>query len=111
MLAGALAALLLVAPLGSGELVLTQRDSGHHVAIARGQSATLRLSGGWTWTEPKIAGNAIRLDRVDYLVDPGYTEWQIEVLRPGTAVVTSTGRPVGGGRARHFRVTLTVRRH
>src|SRR5262249_38229164 len=70
---------------------LTPGDSGKTVAVDREGGATLRLSHRWRWSEPRLNGRSIQLQRVDYIRDPGYDEWQIEPLRKGTTTITALG--------------------
>jgi hypothetical protein len=51
------------------------------------------LSHDYTWDEPSVDGEGLEIAPVDYLVDPGFSEWRISATRPGTAVVTAAGAP------------------
>lgn len=71
--------------------VLTERDSGAAVALAIGESVSLRLSHDWLWSTPQVEGSAVVLAPVEYFADPGYTEWSVEAVRPGKTVVRIEG--------------------
>jgi hypothetical protein len=86
---------------------ITEADSGRSFALARGASASLRLSGTYAWSEPAVRGDAVRLDRVDYFQDPGFSEWTVVAERAGTATITARGTPAGGAPLR-FDVEITV---
>lgn len=73
-------------------MVLTEKDSGKTVAL-HGEPVSIRLSNGWVWQEPRVQGGAVRLDQVNYLVDPGYTEWVVNPVRAGAATVHVQGLP------------------
>lgn len=75
-----------------GSLTITQRHSGKTFEIHRGADAVLRLSGRWHWTTPRVSKPAaVQLVRVDYFADPGYSEWELRVIRARTVTITSTG--------------------
>ncbi|WP_380169262.1 hypothetical protein [Jannaschia sp. R86511] len=81
------------APTGA---VLTEQDSGAQVALTVGEERTLRLGSAWSWSEPVVAGDAVVLTPVDYLVDPGYVEWLVSGAATGSATLEATGEPVCG---------------
>jgi hypothetical protein len=110
LLAGAVA---LVAALGTAvgaaKRPITQADSGKTFRVARGGSATLRLSNNWVWTTPHRSSNAIELSPVEYFVDPGFREWRIVGRTRGKATIRATGEPnCDVCAARRFRVTIVV---
>lgn len=115
----ATAVCLLVAAPASGvtRTVITERDSGKTYRVRNGGALTLRLSGRYRWTGPRVHGTAIRLIPVNYVRDPGFREWTVRARARGTARVTAVGYPVEGGgscdpgpcRPRLFRVTVVVR--
>jgi len=82
---------------------LTQADSGRTVPMSRSGDVTLRLSHRWRWTEPRLRGSSIQLQRVDYIRDPGFDEWRIEPVRNGTTTITARGVP-----GKRFRLTVRV---
>lgn len=94
--------------------VVTEADSGGSFLLSLGSETTLRLSGEYVWSEPRTTGGAVELVRVDYLQDPGFSEWVVEAVRPGTATVAATGRPACAGEEgcpeepARFEVTMTV---
>jgi predicted secreted protein len=90
-----------------GPLVITQRDSGKQVVVRHGEEARLRLSGEWVWTTPRVTRGVIRLTAVEYFVDPGYREWEIHVVRPGKATITTVGTTEG--RTRRVSVAIVAR--
>jgi predicted secreted protein len=76
--------------------VLTEADSGRTIDMRIGEEVLLRLSHNHTWSEPNADGQGVELAPVDYLVDPGFTEWRISATGAGTAVVTTSGTPECG---------------
>ena len=90
---------------------LTQAASGKVVKLAKGESATLRLSNRWRWSEPQVSTKAIELTPVEYFVDPGFREWTIDARKSGRATIRSLGRPRCSTCAlatRSFRLTVVV---
>jgi len=83
---------------------LTPAQSGRTFRLAKGGTATLRLPGGWSWTEPTASSRAVELTPVEFFVDPGYSEWKLDARARGTVTIRSVGRPGG----RRFVVTLRV---
>jgi hypothetical protein len=89
-------------------------DSGRTFTLALGAETSLRLSSEYSWEEPGLSGDAVELSPVDYLQDPGFIEWLVRAVRPGTAAVSSEGTPACAGQ--HgcpdepvtFRVTIIV---
>ncbi len=100
-----------LAPAAPAERLITQAQSGKTFRLAKGAHATLRLSGRWSWTEPKVSSPAIELTPVLFFRDPGYSEWTLTARARGTATIRSLGTPgcvpcpLG---ARSFRVTIVV---
>lgn len=88
-------------PSGSGSpqpstlsaVVITERDSGETLTFSMATHATLRLSTAYTWQEPRVSSTAIALEPVQYFRDPGYVEWNIRVIKPGSAQISSAGTP------------------
>jgi hypothetical protein len=93
---------------------ITAEDSGGEFALAPGGETSLRLSSEYLWSEPVVEGDAIELSPVDYLQDPGFTEWLVHGLRPGAATISSLGEPACEGEHGcpdepvRFQVTITV---
>jgi hypothetical protein len=93
---------------------ITAADSGREFALAPGEERSLRLSSEYLWSEPVVEGDAIELSPVDYLQDPGFTEWLVHGLRPGAATISSLGEPACEGEHGcpdepvRFQVTITV---
>jgi len=90
---------------------VTQRASGKTLRLAKGGAATLRLSNRWRWSEPRVSNQAIELTPVEYLIDPGFSEWTIDALEAGRATIHSVGRPNCSAcalAARSFRITVVV---
>jgi hypothetical protein len=79
------------APVPEAGAAITATDSGREFALAPGGETSLRLSSEYLWSEPVVEGDAIELSPVDYLQDPGFTEWLVRGLRPGTATISSLG--------------------
>lgn len=94
--------------------VVTEADAGRSFALPLGSETTLRLSGEYVWSEPRVRGGAVRLVRVDYFQDPGFSEWLVEAVEPGTVTIAAAGRPAcADGEScpeepARFEVTLTV---
>lgn len=86
---------------------ITQADSGKTFRVVNGRTLTLRLSGRWVWDAPHASSRAVRLTPVEYLVDPGFREWQIEARESRRATVSALGRTEGGP-PRRFRVAIVV---
>jgi hypothetical protein len=108
----ALAGILAAGAASAPRPPLTLASSGKTVHVARGGSLTLRLSGRWRWTDPRVSTRAIRLTPVAYYVDPGFSEWTIKARKAGRATIRSTGTPNCSTCAlttRKFRVTIVVR--
>jgi predicted secreted protein len=94
--------------------VITEVDRGGSFMLAVGSETALRLSANYTWSEPTVRGDAVELARVDYLQDPGFSEWMVVAARAGTASVTAVGTPACDGQEGcpdeplRFQVELTV---
>lgn len=94
--------------------VLTEADSGATIALPTGGETSLRLSSDWVWSEPVVDGDAVQLATVNYLQDPGFSEWVVTAVAPGEATITSSGTAacVGqdgcAGGPQDFQVTITV---
>ncbi|HXV34659.1 MAG TPA: hypothetical protein VD769_11670 [Gaiellaceae bacterium] len=93
---------------------ITAADSGRSFALDAGAEVPLRLSSEYLWSEPQVEGDAVELSRVDYLQDPGFSEWIVLGVTPGTAAVSSLGEPACAGQHGcpdepvRFLVTITV---
>jgi len=77
--------------------VLTEADSGARVALPTGGETSLRLSSEWIWDEPLVDGNAVQLAVVNYIQDPGFSEWIVMAVEPGEATITSSGTAACAG--------------
>jgi hypothetical protein len=75
------------------EDTVTEDDDGREVVLRPGDEVPLQLSSTWSWDAPRTTGDAVRLDPVDHLVDPGYAEWLVVAVAPGTAEVDVAGEP------------------
>jgi predicted secreted protein len=90
---------------------ITQASSGKTFHLAKGQSATLRLSERRRWSEPSVSSRAVGLMPVEYLVDPGFREWTIKARKRGVATLRAYGRPNCSSctlTSRRFRITIVV---
>lgn len=93
---------------------LTEADSGATIALPTGGETSLRLSSDWVWSEPVVDGDAVQLATVNYLQDPGFSEWVVTAVAPGEATITSSGTAACAGqdgcavRPQDFQVTITV---
>ena len=86
---------------------ITQAASGKTIRLAKGETATLRLSNRWHWSEPRWNANVVDLTPVEYFVNPGFREWTISTVSSGRATIRSVGRPSGKAAA-SCSFTLTV---
>jgi hypothetical protein len=93
---------------------ITEVDSGESFTLSPGSGTSLRLSGQYVWSEPSVRGDAVELARVDYFQDPGFSEWVVRAVRPGTATIAARGNPRCAGQGRcpdeplRFEIELTV---
>jgi hypothetical protein len=90
---------------------ITQRSTGKTFHLGKGETATLRLSNRWRWTDPFVSTKAVVLTPVEYFVDPGFREWKIDARKVGRATIRSVGKPGCSACAlatRSFRVTVVV---
>ncbi len=90
---------------------ITQRSSGKTFHLAKGESATLRLSNRWHWSTPRVSTDAVELVPVEYFVDPGFREWTIVARARGRATIRSLGKPSCSScrlEASRFYVTIVV---
>jgi hypothetical protein len=93
---------------------ITANDTGETFTLALGAETSLRLSSEYVWEEPAVDGDAVELSPVDYIQDPGFSEWLVRGARPGTATISSLGEPACDGEhgcpdeAVRFQVTITV---
>ena len=83
--------------------IVTQAQSGRTYRLASGREVSLRLSGRWGWTEPRVSGPGLELTPVMYFRDPGYSEWRVQATARGTYTIRTVGTP-----ARRFVVTIRV---
>ena len=105
-------ALVVAAPAAAAPRVLiTPAQTGKTLRLANGGSATLRLSGRWSWTQPRVSSAAVELTPVAFFRDPGYSEWVVHARAPGRATIRALGTPscvrCGLG-TRTLRVTIVV---
>jgi predicted secreted protein len=93
---------------------ITEADSGESFRLSADSETRLRLSGEYVWSEPSVHGNAVELTRVDYFRDPGFSEWAVRAVQPGTARIEARGTPACAGQERcpdaplRFQVEITV---
>jgi hypothetical protein len=81
---------------------ITEADDGARFTLAPGAETSLRLSSDRSWSEPAVDGDAVELTRVDYFQDPGFSEWTVTAVRPGTATIAARGGPL------RFQVEIVV---
>lgn len=74
----------------SGE-IFTLADSGKKVSLAIGESVSIRLPGPWPWRGPVVDGDAVIVAPIDFLIDPGYSQWAVQGVRAGSARVRING--------------------
>ena len=93
---------------------ITAADTGETFTLLPGDETSLRLSSEYSWEEPEVDGEAVELSPVEYLQDPGFSEWVVRGTRPGTATISSLGTPACEGEhgcpdePARFHVTITV---
>lgn len=89
---------------------ITERSAGKTFRLAKGDTATLRLSSRWQWSDPRVSTKVVELTPVEYFTDPGFREWTIDARRRGRATIRATGRPTCPAcTTRSFRVVIVVR--
>jgi predicted secreted protein len=102
------------APPRQSPQVLTEADSGATIALPTGGETSLRLSSDWVWSEPVVDGDAVQLAVVNYIQDPGFSEWVVTAVEPGEATISSSGTAACAGQdgcavgSRDFQVRITV---
>lgn len=84
-------------PAKQAPLQITEADSGGTVELPVGGETNLRLSSDYVWSEPAVRGSVVALARVDYLQDPGFSEWVVMAQAPGEATIAATGEPACAG--------------
>jgi len=72
--------------------VLTLADNGKTVVLAIGETVSVRLGGPWLWHDPAVDGGALDVAQVDFLVDPGYSEWAVRGAHAGRATLQILGK-------------------
>ena len=77
--------------------VITEEDSGSTVMLSVGGETNLRLPSEYVWGEPVVRGEAVQVARVDYLQDPGFSEWVVTAVAPGKATLLAAGEPACSG--------------
>jgi hypothetical protein len=103
-----------VPPSRAAPQTITEVDSGESFTLSPGSETRLRLSGQYVWSEPTVRGDAVELARVDYFQDPGFSEWTVLAVRPGTATIAARGAPDCPDRERcpdrplRFEIEITV---
>jgi hypothetical protein len=94
LLAAAVLTALVVAAAASAERPpITQASSGKTFRIAKGESAKLRLSNRWFWSDPTVSSPRVELTPVEYFRDPGFREWIIDANKVGRVTIRSSGHP------------------
>lgn len=94
--------------------VITEADTGATFSLPTGGETSMRLSSEYVWSEPAVDGGAVQLVPVDYLQDPGFSEWVVQGVAPGTATIVATGTPACAGQdgcpdaPLRFEVRITV---
>ncbi len=89
-------------------------DTGATFELAPGAHTSLRLSSDYRWSKPVVEGRAVKLSRVDYFQDPGFSEWIVWGVRLGTSTISSLGTPACAGQdgcpdePSRFQVEITV---
>lgn len=102
-------------PAKEAPLQITEADNGATVELPAGGETNLRLSNEYLWSGPAVRGAAVTLAPVDYLQDPGFSEWVVMAQTPGEATIAATGEPACAGQEGcddtplAFQVTIVVR--
>lgn len=97
-------------------MAITEADSGEEISLPVGGETNLRLSSEYVWSEPVVEGDAVTLARVDYLQDPGFSEWVVSGAAAGEASISAVGEPACAGEdgcpdePLRFQVRITVGR-
>ena len=91
-----------------GQPILTDAERGRTVTLRVGESALLRLHPPVQWDEPSFSGPHVQASQVNYFDDPGFLEWELRAVSPGSVVVSSAGRRSDGGRAVRWEATIRV---
>ncbi len=98
------------------KLVLTLRDHGRTIRVARTRRLVLVLGGRYRWNDP-TSGGAIHASEIVSDAPSGAQMWDLRALRTGVATLRSRGtpacRPTAAGcpkTARRVVVRLDVRR-
>jgi len=73
--------------------VITEAFDGAVLVVQVGEERTLQLDSTWAWDIPVLDGPGLELTPVDYLLDPGYFEWIVTAVEPGTVHLTAVGSP------------------
>jgi predicted secreted protein len=89
--------------------VITEADAGSTVMLPVGGETSLRLSSDYVWNEPAVRGEAVQLARVDYIQDPGFSEWVVTAVAPGKATILAAGEPACSGQEGCDSTALVVR--
>jgi hypothetical protein len=103
-----------VTPPSAAPQTITEVDSGESFTLSPGSETRLRLTDEYVWSEPTVRGDAVELARVDYFQDPGFSEWTVLAVRPGTATIAARGTPACAGQERcpdaplRFQIEITV---
>ena len=84
-------------PPTAGPQAITEADAGASFTLAPGSETPLRLSNEYVWSEPRVEGDAVQMAPVDYIQDPGFSEWALLAARPGTATIAAHGTPACAG--------------
>jgi predicted secreted protein len=94
--------------------VITAADSGATISLPVGGETSLRLSSDWVWEEPVVDGDAVQLAVVNYIQDPGFSEWVVMAVGSGEATITLSGTAACAGQdgcadaPQDFQVRITV---
>ena len=90
-LVASLAVLLGCAQAAKAPKVVTLRNNGDRLTLRKGSHVQLHLTERYRWGAPRARGRAVRLDRINFLRDPGYLAWSVTARARGKTVVTAVG--------------------
>ncbi len=74
-------------------IIITEKDSGKSFSINKTTNAYLRLSNQFIWSKLELSTKSIQLVSVNYLLDPGFSEWVIQAIEVGKTIIRSSGAP------------------
>ncbi len=71
--------------------IITEALDGAVLLMGLGEERLLQLDSVWAWDTPLLDRPGVELTQVDYMLDPGYFEWIVTAIEPGTVNLVATG--------------------